>query len=67
MRPDKIWLGCSEWDAQEGEVRVLRKDGQTFVIRPEKKTGSPLVGKGVDWGITTAEIVQIIRESQRAK
>ena len=53
--------------AQEGEVRVKRKDGQMFVIRPEKKTGSPLDVEGVDLGITTAEIVQFIRESRRAK
>ena len=53
--------------AQEGEVRVKRKDGQTFVIRPEKKEGSPLDVEGVDLNISTAEIVQFIRESRRAK
>jgi len=53
--------------AQEGEVRVKRKDGQTFVIRPERKTGSPLDVEGVNLGITTAEIVQFIRESRRAE
>lgn len=53
--------------AQEGEVRVKRKDGQTFVITPEKKEGSPLDVEGVDLNISTAEIVQFIRESRRAK
>jgi hypothetical protein len=52
---------------QEGEVRVRRKDGQTFVIKPEQKAGSPLDVKGVDLGITTTEIVQFIRESRRER
>ena len=50
---------------REGEVRVKRKDGQTFVIKPEQQAGSPLDVKGVDLGITTTEIVQFIRESRR--
>ena len=51
---------------REGEVRVKRKDGQTFVIKPEQKAGSPLDVEGVNLGITTTEIVQFIRESRRA-
>ena len=50
---------------REGEVRVKRKDGQTFVIKPEQKAGSPLDVEGIDLGITTTEIVQFIRESRR--
>ena len=50
---------------REGEVRVKRKDGQTFVIKPEQQTGSPLDVEGVNLGITTTEIVQFIRESRR--
>ena len=50
---------------REGEVRVKRKDGQTFVIKPERKTDSPLDVEGIDLGITTTEIVQFIRESRR--
>jgi len=50
---------------QEGEVRVKRKDGQTFVIKPEQKAGSPLDVEGVDLGIAATEIVQFIRESRR--
>lgn len=51
----------------EGEVRVSRKGGQTFVIKPEQKASSPLDVEGVDLSITTAEIVQFIRESRRAR
>jgi hypothetical protein len=50
---------------QEGEVRIKRKDGQVFVIRPEIKTDSPLDVEGVDLGITSSEIVQFIQEGRR--
>lgn len=50
---------------REGEVKIRRKDGQTFVIRPEPKTGSPLDVEGMDLGISTAEIVHCIREGRR--
>ena len=50
---------------KEGEVRIKRKDGQTFVIRPETREGSPLDVEGIDLGITTAEIVQFIHEGRR--
>ena len=54
-----------EQAVKEGEVRIKRKDGQTFVIRPEKRVGSPLDVEGIDLGITTAEIVQFIHEGRR--
>ena len=47
-----------------GEVKIRRKDGQVFVIRPESKTGSALDVEGIDLGVTSAEIVEIIRESR---
>jgi hypothetical protein len=50
---------------EEGEVRIKRRDGQTFVIRPERKEGSPLNVEGIDLEITTAEIVQFIREGRK--
>ena len=50
---------------KEGEVKIKRKDGQTFVIRPETRMGSPLDVEGIDLGITTAEIVQFIHEGRR--
>ena len=51
---------------RKGEIRVKRKDGQTFVIRPERRAGSPLKVEGVNLGITTLEIVHFIRESRSA-
>jgi hypothetical protein len=50
---------------QEGQVKVKRKDGQVFVIQPEKPTSSPLAVEGVELGITTAEIIEFVRESRR--
>ena len=52
---------------EEGEVKIKRRDGQSFVIRPEPKEGSPLDVEGVDLGITTAEIMSCIEESRRTE
>jgi hypothetical protein len=54
-----------EQAVREGEVKIKRKDGQTFVIRPEKKAGSPLDVEGLDLGMTASEIVQFIQEGRR--
>ena len=54
-----------EQAVKEGEVKIKRKDGQTFVIRPEKRAGSPLDVEGLDLGITASEIVQFIQEGRR--
>ena len=49
---------------KEGEVRIRRKDGQIFVIKPQARTDSPLDVEGVDLGVTTAEIIAAVRESR---
>ncbi len=49
----------------EGEVRVKRRDGQVFVIKPERVTTSPLDVEGIDLNISTDEILQFIAESRR--
>ncbi len=51
--------------AREGEVRIKRRDGRVFVVRLEKKTGSPLDVPAVDLGVSTEEIVGYIREARR--
>jgi hypothetical protein len=33
---------------REGAVRIRRRDGQVFVLTPEKRRGSPLDVRGVD-------------------
>ncbi len=50
---------------KEGAVRIRRRDGQTFVIKPEQSSRSPLDVEGVDLGVTTDEIVDFVRESRR--
>jgi len=54
-----------EQAVREGEVRVKRKDGQMFVIKPERRLESPLDVEGLDLGLTAAEIVQFVREGRR--
>jgi hypothetical protein len=49
----------------EGEVRIRRRDGQVFVVRPERKRGSALDVEGVDLDLTMAEIVTYIQEGRR--
>ncbi len=51
--------------AQEGEVRIKRKDGQVFVIRPAPRQDSPLDVPGVDLGLTASEILEFIRAGRR--
>jgi len=52
--------------ASEGEVKIRRKDGQMFVVRPEPREGSFLDVPGIDLGMTAEEIVQFIQEGRRA-
>jgi hypothetical protein len=49
---------------KEGEVRIRRKDGQVFVIRPQPRADSPLDVEGIDLEITTDEIIDLIREGR---
>jgi len=53
-----------EQACRDGEVRIQRRDGQSFVLKPEKPSTSPLDVCGVDLGITTDEIVDFVRESR---
>ena len=52
---------------REGEVRIKRKDEQTFVIKPERRVGSPLDVEGLELGITAGEIVQFIQVRKKDK
>ena len=51
--------------AQDGSVHIRRRDGRTFIIRPERPSKSPLDVEGVDLDVSTDEIVEFIRESRR--
>ena len=49
---------------KDGAVRIRRKDGRSFVVQPESSGASPLDVEGVDLGVTTNEIVNMIREGR---
>jgi PHD/YefM family antitoxin component YafN of YafNO toxin-antitoxin module len=48
----------------EGEVRIKRRDGQEFVIKPVRAKGSPFDIKGVDLDLSAEEIVAAVREGR---
>ncbi len=50
---------------QEGEVRIKRRDGQVFVIKPEAERGSPFDVPGINLGMSATEIVQFVQEGRR--
>jgi hypothetical protein len=50
---------------REGAVRIRRKDGQVFVLRPERASGSPLDVPAIGTHLSREEIVEAIREGRR--
>ena len=53
-----------EMAQRDGAVRIRRKDGRSFLLRPESSETSPLDVEGVDLGVTGADIVEMIREAR---
>ncbi len=49
---------------EEGEVRIKRKDGQIFVLKPEKSKRSAFDVAGINLGVSTEEIVEFVREGR---
>ena len=49
---------------QDGAVRIRRRDGRCFLVQPEHSEGSPLDVEGVELGVTTDEIVAMVREGR---
>lgn len=53
---------------RRGEVKIRRRDGTSFVIRPERKVGSksPLDIKGVKTtGISVEDVLEAIKEGRK--
>lgn len=50
---------------RDGAVRIRRRDGQVFVLRPDSRRGSPLDVDGLDLKLTTDEIVDLVHEGRR--
>jgi PHD/YefM family antitoxin component YafN of YafNO toxin-antitoxin module len=51
--------------ASSGEVRISRRDGRSFVLRPVRTKRSPLDVPGIDSGLSGEEIVKAVREGRR--
>ncbi len=49
---------------KDGEIRIKRRDGTEFTIRPVRSGGSPLDVVGVDTDLTAEDIVAAIREGR---
>ena len=56
-----------EQASKEGAVRIQRRDGQSFILRPEVPKESPLDVAGVDVGLSTDELVSFVRESRQPR
>jgi antitoxin Phd len=50
---------------REGGVRVKRRDGQVFLIQPERSARSPFDVPGIDTNVSAEEIVDIVREMRQ--
>ncbi len=50
---------------KEGSVRIRRRDGQKFILRPETQKKSPLDVDGIKTQLSRDEIVDMIRTSRR--
>ena len=50
---------------RDGAVRIRRRDGQVFVLRPELSKGSPLDVPGLTLGLSRDEIVDLVKEGRR--
>ena len=51
--------------SREGAVRIRRRDGQIFVIRPERTSKSPLDVPGINLRISRDEILETVRASRK--
>jgi hypothetical protein len=51
---------------QDGAVRIQRRDGQSFVLRPELPTASPLAVAGITLAqpVTREDILSILQEGR---
>ena len=50
---------------KEGAVRIRRRDGQVFVLQPEKNAKSPLDVPGLNLKLKREEIVDLVRAGRR--
>ncbi len=49
---------------REGVVCIKKRDGEAFYIKPADSKASPLDIEGVDLGISSSDIVDVIRKGR---
>ncbi len=49
---------------KEGVVCIKKRDGEMFYLKPATPKKSPLDIKGVDLGLSSAEIVELLRKGR---
>jgi PHD/YefM family antitoxin component YafN of YafNO toxin-antitoxin module len=49
---------------KDGAVRIRRRDGQRFIVRPETQKKSPLDVSALNLQLDREELVEIIRSSR---
>lgn len=49
---------------KKGEIRIKRRDGTEFAVRPVPASGSALDVRGVDSGVSRDDIVAAVRASR---
>ncbi|HUP58849.1 MAG TPA: type II toxin-antitoxin system Phd/YefM family antitoxin [Thermoanaerobaculia bacterium] len=71
MKPYKFLEACQnlaavlDEAASTGEVRISRRDGRSFVIRPARTKRSPLDVPGIGSNVSGEEIVRTVRAGRR--
>ena len=53
--------------SRSGEVRIRRRDGRSFAVRPAKPKRSPLDVSGIKSDLSSDEIVNVIREGRHRR
>jgi hypothetical protein len=51
----------------DGEVIIKKRDGQSYIVKPLKGSGSPLDVPGVSSDISLDEIINVVRESREPR
>jgi hypothetical protein len=49
---------------EDGEIRIKRRDGRTYVVKPLEEESSPLDVEGIDTDFTQDELNTIVREGR---
>lgn len=50
--------------SRDGAVQIRRRDGTSYIVRPARSRKSPLEVGSLRTGVTTQEIVRVIREGR---